>query len=74
MQMLARYYLRALIISTFNTDLYSSYAHMSSLVWNKKIRAMHAGDLRFNPHAGKVLNRKSRWRRFLRDTVPFSFL
>lgn len=47
---------------------------MSSLVWNKKIRAMHAGDLRFNPHAGKVLNRKSRWRRFLRDTVPFSFL
>lgn len=74
MQMLARYYLRALIISTFNTDLYSSYAHMSSPGLEQKDKSNACWVPAFQSHAGKVLNRKSRWWRFLRDTVLFSSL
>lgn len=51
--MLAHYYLRALIISTFNLALYSSYAHMSSTSLNREMRAKQLWDLQFNPTAEK---------------------
>lgn len=46
MQKLAHYYLRALIISTFNLALYNSYAHINSASLNREVRAVQLWDPR----------------------------